>query len=261
MWSGRFEDVWRHRTACYCRCCLFMSQLVSVQMEIWPGWCVRAELLSAWSNSVKLLQDHRSSVGLVLDWVLAGHSLCSAGVTVWELMTFGSKPYDGIPASEISSVLERGDRLPQPPICTIDVYMIMVKCKRATTWRVSSWKLNVLMLTSCLSPGWMIDPSSRPKFRELISEFSKMARDPSRYLVIQVRECVCVCVCVCVCLNSNSNTWPPSCLRVTSPVRQTAGFTLACWAQVTWRTWSTPTNTCCRTKEWVTMTTIHAAPR
>lgn len=54
----------------------------------------------------------------------------SAGVTVWELMTFGSKPYNGIPASEIASVLESGERLPQPPICTIDVYMIMVKCKR-----------------------------------------------------------------------------------------------------------------------------------
>ncbi|XP_049913321.1 melanoma receptor tyrosine-protein kinase-like [Epinephelus moara] len=75
-------------------------------------------------------------------------------------MTFGSKPYDGIPASEIASVLERGDRLPQPPVCTIDVYMIMVKC-------------------------WMINPSSRPRFRELIVEFSKMARDPSRYLVVQ----------------------------------------------------------------------------
>uniref|UniRef100_A0A8C5XTB3 Receptor protein-tyrosine kinase n=1 Tax=Microcebus murinus TaxID=30608 RepID=A0A8C5XTB3_MICMU len=86
----------------------------------------------------------------------------SYGVTVWELMTFGSKPYDGIPASEISSVLEKGERLPQPPICTIDVYMIMVKC-------------------------WMIDADSRPKFRELIIEFSKMARDPQRYLVIQVQ--------------------------------------------------------------------------
>uniref|UniRef100_A0A8B9T409 Receptor protein-tyrosine kinase n=1 Tax=Anas platyrhynchos TaxID=8839 RepID=A0A8B9T409_ANAPL len=87
----------------------------------------------------------------------------SYGVTVWELMTFGSKPYDGIPASEISSVLEKGERLPQPPICTIDVYMIMVKC-------------------------WMIDADSRPKFRELIAEFSKMARDPPRYLVIQGDE-------------------------------------------------------------------------
>lgn len=84
----------------------------------------------------------------------------SYGVTVWELMTFGSKPYDGIPASEISTILEKGERLPQPPICTIDVYMIMVKC-------------------------WMIDAESRPKFRELSAEFSKMARDPTRYLVIQ----------------------------------------------------------------------------
>ncbi|KAE8279576.1 Melanoma receptor tyrosine-protein kinase [Larimichthys crocea] len=97
----------------------------------------------------------------ILQWTYTHQSdVWSYGVTVWELMTFGSKPYDSIPASEIAAVLERGDRLPQPPICTIDVYMIMVKC-------------------------WMIDPSSRPRFRELIAEFSKMARDPSRYLVIQ----------------------------------------------------------------------------
>lgn len=32
----------------------------------------------------------------------------------------------------------------------------------------------------------MIDADSRPKFRELIIEFTKMARDPQRYLVIQV---------------------------------------------------------------------------
>ncbi|KAK5897700.1 hypothetical protein CgunFtcFv8_015181 [Champsocephalus gunnari] len=97
----------------------------------------------------------------IMQWRYTHQSdVWSYGVTVWELMTFGSKPYDGIPASEISSVLERGERLPHPPICTIDVYMIMVKC-------------------------WMIDPGSRPRFRELIVEFSKMARDPSRYLVLQ----------------------------------------------------------------------------
>uniref|UniRef100_A0A8C7LAC2 Receptor protein-tyrosine kinase n=1 Tax=Oncorhynchus kisutch TaxID=8019 RepID=A0A8C7LAC2_ONCKI len=97
----------------------------------------------------------------ILHWTYTHQSdVWSYGVTVWELMTFGSKPYDGIPAIEIAGVLEKGERLPQPPICTIDVYMIMVKC-------------------------WMIDAESRPRFRELISEFSKMARDPSRYLVIQ----------------------------------------------------------------------------
>uniref|UniRef100_A0A6I8SHJ1 Receptor protein-tyrosine kinase n=1 Tax=Xenopus tropicalis TaxID=8364 RepID=A0A6I8SHJ1_XENTR len=84
----------------------------------------------------------------------------SYGVTVWELMTFGGKPYDGIPTREIPDLLEKGERLPQPPVCTIDVYMVMVKC-------------------------WMIDADSRPKFKELAAEFSRMARDPQRYLVIQ----------------------------------------------------------------------------
>ncbi|XP_078723380.1 receptor tyrosine-protein kinase erbB-4-like [Lampetra fluviatilis] len=84
----------------------------------------------------------------------------SFGVTVWELMMFGGKPYDGIPAREIPDLLEKGERLPQPSICTIDVYMVMVKC-------------------------WMIDAEARPRFSELISDFSKMARDPKRFLVIQ----------------------------------------------------------------------------
>lgn len=53
----------------------------------------------------------------------------ASGVTVWELMTFGAKPYDMIPARDIPDVLEGGERLPQPLICTIDVYMIMVKCQ------------------------------------------------------------------------------------------------------------------------------------
>lgn len=50
---------------------------------------------------------------------------------MWELMTFGLKPYDGIPASEIAAVLERGERLPHPPTCTTDLYMIMVQCEDA----------------------------------------------------------------------------------------------------------------------------------
>uniref|UniRef100_A0A8C9ZTN6 Receptor protein-tyrosine kinase n=1 Tax=Sander lucioperca TaxID=283035 RepID=A0A8C9ZTN6_SANLU len=87
----------------------------------------------------------------------------SYGVTVWELMTFGAKPYDMIPAREIPDVLEGGERLPQPLICTIDVYMIMVKC-------------------------WMIDPESRPRFKDLVNDFSAMARDPPRYVVIQNDE-------------------------------------------------------------------------
>ncbi|XP_056593752.1 epidermal growth factor receptor-like [Triplophysa dalaica] len=100
----------------------------------------------------------------LLHWTYTHQSdVWSYGVTVWELMTFGSRPYNDIPANEIAENLEKGERLPQPNICTIDVYMIMVKC-------------------------WMIDAESRPHFLELVTEFSRMARDPTRYLVIQGDE-------------------------------------------------------------------------
>lgn len=36
----------------------------------------------------------------------------------------------------------------------------------------------------------MIDSDSRPKFKELAAEFCRMARDPQRYLVIQVGLCL-----------------------------------------------------------------------
>ncbi|XP_068935197.1 receptor tyrosine-protein kinase erbB-3 isoform X1 [Petaurus breviceps papuanus] len=84
----------------------------------------------------------------------------SYGVTIWELMTFGDIPYKGLRLAEVPDLLEKGERLAQPQICTIDVYMVMVKC-------------------------WMIDENIRPTFKELANEFTRMARDPPRYLVIK----------------------------------------------------------------------------
>jgi len=48
---------------------------------------------------------------------------------MWELFTYGQRPYENIRAKDISDLLEKGERLSQPFICTIDVYMIMIKCK------------------------------------------------------------------------------------------------------------------------------------
>lgn len=81
------------------------------------------------------------------------------GITVWELLTYGKQPYENVDKKEVLGLLEKGERLPQPPICTIDVYMVMVKC-------------------------WLIEKDSRPSFEELADEFAKMAIDPGRYLVI-----------------------------------------------------------------------------
>ncbi|XP_056158078.1 receptor tyrosine-protein kinase erbB-3-like [Lampris incognitus] len=84
----------------------------------------------------------------------------SYGVTIWEMMSYGAEPYANMRSQEVPDLLEKGERLSQPHICTIDVYMVMVKC-------------------------WMIDENVRPTFKELASEFTKMARDPTRYLVIR----------------------------------------------------------------------------
>lgn len=46
--------------------------------------------------------------------------------------------------------------------------------------------MDIINFIACEFLGWMIDADSRPKFKELAAEFSRMARDPQRYLVIQV---------------------------------------------------------------------------
>ncbi|XP_047438103.1 receptor tyrosine-protein kinase erbB-3-like [Mugil cephalus] len=84
----------------------------------------------------------------------------SYGVTIWEMMSYGAEPYTTMRPQEVPDLLEKGERLSQPQICTIDVYMVMVKC-------------------------WMIDENVRPTFKELANEFTRMARDPFRYLVIK----------------------------------------------------------------------------
>ncbi|XP_076840273.1 receptor tyrosine-protein kinase erbB-3b isoform X2 [Brachyhypopomus gauderio] len=84
----------------------------------------------------------------------------SYGVTVWEMMSNGAEPYAAMHPHDVPGLLEKGERLAQPQICTIDVYMVMVKC-------------------------WMIDENVRPTFKELANEFTRMARDPPRYLVVK----------------------------------------------------------------------------
>lgn len=83
----------------------------------------------------------------------------SYGVTLWEMFSYGSRPYENLQARQIPLALEKGERLPQPNIATIDVYMILIKC-------------------------WMLDVESRPTFSDLATEFTRMAGDPGRFLVI-----------------------------------------------------------------------------
>ena len=70
---------------------------------------------------------HSCSVSVTLPCRMVVYCV-PAGVTLWELFTYGQRPYEDIRAVDMARALDKGTRLPQPTICTIDVYMIIVKC-------------------------------------------------------------------------------------------------------------------------------------
>ncbi len=67
-------------------------------------------------------------------------------VTVWEVLEFGGKPYANKPIQQIPDMLEKGERLPQPATCTLDVYMVLIKC----TLPISRLSLNLIETLSHL---------------------------------------------------------------------------------------------------------------
>lgn len=56
---------------------------------------------------------------------------------MWEMMSNGAEPYTSMRPQEVPDLLEKGERLSQPQICTIDVYMVMVKCESPLLVRLS----------------------------------------------------------------------------------------------------------------------------
>lgn len=81
------------------------------------------------------------------------------GVTVWELLTYGARPFENVLARDVPELIESGQKLPQPEICSLDIYMILLSC-------------------------WFLEPDARPTFKQLADQFTEKARDPGRYLLI-----------------------------------------------------------------------------
>ena len=53
----------------------------------------------------------------------------SFGVTVWEILTFGARPYGSKGVKELVKGLESGERLEQPATCTIELYAVLLECE------------------------------------------------------------------------------------------------------------------------------------
>ena len=53
----------------------------------------------------------------------------SFGKTVWEILTFGARPYHGRNAKDVIRLIFSGKRLEQPSTATIDLYATLLQCE------------------------------------------------------------------------------------------------------------------------------------
>uniref|UniRef100_A0A0X3P5L2 Protein kinase domain-containing protein n=1 Tax=Schistocephalus solidus TaxID=70667 RepID=A0A0X3P5L2_SCHSO len=80
------------------------------------------------------------------------------GVTLWELFTFGERPYANIDTADVKRYVLEGGRLMQPDICTLDAYQ--------------------LLLLSC----WRENPEARSSFIELLHLLQSRVGNPEFFL-------------------------------------------------------------------------------
>jgi len=52
----------------------------------------------------------------------------SYGVTLWEALSYGAKPYKGLKGQQILALIEHGERLDKPARCPSGVYTVMLQC-------------------------------------------------------------------------------------------------------------------------------------
>lgn len=84
------------------------------------------------------------------------------GVTIWELLTFGMRPFEEYETKDVPAAVMDGARLHQPSHMSAEVYKVMYAC-------------------------WFYNPNDRPNFKSLAQDFVWFARDPERYLICRTK--------------------------------------------------------------------------
>ena len=57
--------------------------------------------------------------------------MINIGVTLWEIFTFGRRPFEKIHTRHLIHHLEKGLRLAQPLTTSLELYQLMVECEFA----------------------------------------------------------------------------------------------------------------------------------
>nr|XP_046253246.1 ephrin type-B receptor 2-like isoform X3 [Scatophagus argus] len=78
----------------------------------------------------------------------------SYGIVMWEVMSYGERPYWDMSNQDVINAIEQDYRLPPPMDCPSALHQLMLDC-------------------------WQKDRNSRPKFNQIVSTLDKMIRNPN----------------------------------------------------------------------------------
>ncbi|TRY54362.1 hypothetical protein DNTS_011126 [Danionella cerebrum] len=78
----------------------------------------------------------------------------SYGIVLWEVMSYGERPYWEMSNQDVIKAVDEGYRLPPPMECPATLYQLMLDC-------------------------WQKDRNNRPKFEQIVSILDKLIRNPS----------------------------------------------------------------------------------
>uniref|UniRef100_W5N891 receptor protein-tyrosine kinase n=1 Tax=Lepisosteus oculatus TaxID=7918 RepID=W5N891_LEPOC len=83
----------------------------------------------------------------------------SYGIVMWEVMSFGERPYWDMSNQDVINAIEQDYRLPPPPDCPTALHQLMLDC-------------------------WQKERSARPRFTNIVSALDKLIRNPASLKII-----------------------------------------------------------------------------
>nr|XP_008540958.1 PREDICTED: ephrin type-A receptor 3-like [Equus przewalskii] len=83
----------------------------------------------------------------------------SYGIVLWEVMSYGERPYWEMSNQDVIKAVDEGYRLPPPMDCPAALYQLMLDC-------------------------WQKDRNNRPKFEQIVSILDKLIRNPGSLKVV-----------------------------------------------------------------------------
>uniref|UniRef100_A0A671PC63 receptor protein-tyrosine kinase n=1 Tax=Sinocyclocheilus anshuiensis TaxID=1608454 RepID=A0A671PC63_9TELE len=78
----------------------------------------------------------------------------SYGIAMWEVMSYGERPYWDMSNQDVIKAIEEGYRLPPPMECPLALHQLMLEC-------------------------WMRERADRPKFSQIVNMLDKLIRNPA----------------------------------------------------------------------------------